>query len=946
MLISSKVMRAFLIIAWGISLFWLVSEQRIDLKYILQEHVAVFEDDAYEFSSIGSDVDRVRIYRRDHGKGEVLYGFSAQEEFASVLSFNATTPMKIRFGSDFYATGTCKNKKLPLESRLHLIVNNESEYVLSHPGARHSEITLEISPDDQILVRAQAEQGACGAIKVVMNSVEKGGWQHFLLINGIWLLYIVLMLACGRLFLPLLSFGIFSVFQQAELIYSSVLPWQQLLLFSSVAIVVGILISLVVSVKKNRVLRRTIIGILSVGIVLFSCLLPMVVLGFDEMFQVQMTKYDWFAILQTDFTESIEFVRVFAPGSLIVKLVSFVVLLLLVVFFSGRKSIQYRFVHWFGIVFFIVVIFFVDSKSRLIGKSFAAINEYNEDLTWLKNKAKQREEDRGKIVVSKDGMDEIHVVIIGESANRNHFSLYGYPRFTNPELERRIADNDLVVYEQAYSCGVSTLGVLSYALTAATLKKGRPQTSSTVIEVLNRAGFETFWVHNGSTSLRNNLLGLISEQAQYTDHLSSIYGTEDGKLLEEVSKVLANDTGKNKVIFLKTQGSHVGYCKRLPEGDEWKFGDLDFDRWLIPNKYELTKVSAQSNCYDGSIKYTDYFIDEIINIVESKGKVASVVYVSDHGDEVVQGTAHMGNSPTYGVFAVPMILWFSEKYKQEYKEKYANIVRNAKSVFVNDVLFDSLLGLMAVDYEKLIAKNDISGSDFRNGKWIYRGKKTVYDSDNNIYNTPRNIDKISQLNPSYSVYIGPVEHPFHMAAFTGEKRYDLISLAAIYREGVFHLDSPLYEANQITMDTVLNYLPRNPEQEILFQVKVDDGEGNVMNEIIQQLFDLFNTHDINQESLLVSSNNQTLLKMLEDRNVKVSYQLDNKSNVIEKKEYEAITVELDQLLNIKDDLDGIIVDVKISSCDINSCSLKVFEQIDALADEIHVRSVILPLYDL
>lgn len=933
-------------ITWGIVLFVFIYEQRIDLEYIQQDRPIVFTNDAYVFSSVGENVDDTKKYRLDYGKGKVLYGFSQPESFVSQLKFNFTGSRQIRFASDFHLTQSCQTGTIPNDSKLHIIVNNESEYLLSNAGGQHSEVTIELTSNDQVSVRADASQGACGALLVKMNEIEKGGWQHYLLINGIWLLYIVLMLSCGRLFLPLLSFGIFYVFQKAELIYSSVLSWEQLFIFSSTAILVGLLISLIVSLRKNRLVRGAVVGTLSLGIVLLACLLPMIVLGFDEMFQVQMNKYDWFAIMQTDLAESIEFVKVFAPVSLLVKLGSLVFLFLLLLYFSGRKSIQYKFVHWLGILFFALVLVFVDSKSRLISKSFAAINEYNDDLALLEEKAQQRAKNAEKIAASKDGTDEVYVVIIGESANRNHFSLYGYPRFTNPELEKRLEESGLVVYDQAYSCGVSTLGTLQYALTAATLKKGAPRASATIMDVLNHVGFETSWIHNGSTSLRNNLLGVISEQAKYTDHLSSIYGTEDGKLLAEVEKMLAKDTGKNKAIFLKTQGSHIAYCERLPDDEKWTFADKDFDRWLIPDKYELTKVSAQSNCFDGSIKYTDFFIEEIIDMVEDTGKTAAVIYISDHGDEVVRGTAHMGKSPTYGVFAVPMILWFSDNYQQKYNEKYANIVTNAANVFINDVLFDSLLGLMAVDYDKLVTKNDISSTSFIDGKWIYRGKKTVYDSDNNIYHTPRNIDKIRKSDRPYPIYLGPLEHPFHMSVLTGADRYGLVSLAAMYKDGTFYLDSPLYNTSPIAIDTVLTNIPYIPEKKIFFQIKVDETGGNTTDAIVNQLFELFKTYKINQTDLIVSSNDSKLLMMLKNKGVEVSYLLDNKEITSVEDGHEVISIDLEQLLSEQGNLDGLTFDVKIGSCDINSCDQKLFKQIDDLAGRVTIRNVILPLYEM
>lgn len=48
-------------------------------------------------------------------------------------------------------------------------------------------------------------------------------------------------------------------------------------------------------------------------------------------------------------------------------------------------------------------------------------------------------------VISKlnDDVSKTFVIVIGESANRNHYSLYGYPRCTNPKLQKKTRANYL-----------------------------------------------------------------------------------------------------------------------------------------------------------------------------------------------------------------------------------------------------------------------------------------------------------------------------------------------------------------------------------------------------------------------------------------------------------------------------------------------------------------------
>jgi hypothetical protein len=150
---------------------------------------------------------------------------------------------------------------------------------------------LEVSADDQIAIHAEATQGACGAVLLKMAEVRKlGDFSHYLLLNILWAAFVILMLASGRIALPILSICIFYIFQKAELLYSPFLIWEQLLTFSSIAIAVGLLLSLFSSFYENRLLGRSLVSGFSLLLVLLICFLPLIALGFDEVFDVDVPR--------------------------------------------------------------------------------------------------------------------------------------------------------------------------------------------------------------------------------------------------------------------------------------------------------------------------------------------------------------------------------------------------------------------------------------------------------------------------------------------------------------------------------------------------------------------------------------------------------------------------------------------------------------------------------
>lgn len=942
-----KSLKPVAVLLWGILIFLVIFNQRIDLDYLQKERWFVTQETDFQYEETGKSKDNANKYRLVKKNGSTLFGYSQPENFTNILKFTYETPQTIRFQSRIHKTNDCSSESLPEDIQLQLNVGN-SNYNLQHVEGSPSELRIKISQDDQISLYVQSSQpeNPCGALSVKISRLERGSWPHFLIINSIWAVFIFFMLFSGRYLAPLFSGLLFYIFEQAELLYNTILSWEQLLLFTALSIGAGLLFSLVVTLGKGRFLVRVLSAALSCLIILITTALPVFVLGFNEMFDTKMNKYDWFAILQTDLNEVIEFIRVFAPVSLIIQVTAAILLLVVILIYSGKKELRYQFAQWTIIPLLALFVAIYYDTSSVLANSVSAISEYYEDIEQLKQRVKERRKRVNKLEASKRQTDEVYIVIIGESANRNHFSLYGYPRDTNPRLLERFRQKDLIRYDQAYSCGVSTRGSLQYALTEATLKSGSPSESPSLMEVLNAAEIETYWIHNGSTDVGTNSIGLIGEQADHTDHLSSIYGVEDGKLINEVDKVLAKESSSSKVIFLKTQGSHLEYCKRLPEGDEWTFADKDFDRWLIPDQYKLTKISAASNCFDGSIKYTDYVIDEIINLVEKSGKVASVLYFSDHGEEIVEGTAHMGKPPTYGVFGIPMALWFSESYKQRYQAKYENVKINAEKVFVNDALFDSVLGLVNVNYKGITNQNNITDSEFKNGKYIFRGKKTVYDSDNYLYHTPLNIEKIQSQKRTYSTAIGPILHPFHLSWLTGAQQYKNLVFAATFENGIYKLDSNYFTKSPVTLKTVFSYLPTETSQTFFIRINLPFDTKEEIQEASKAFLSLLKTSKIDRTQVVVTSKNHAYLEELREMDIKVSYWQDEPEVSPSKYQQEEITIDLDQISPSIEDLDNQPVNIWISSCDINNCDAEIDKRLENYSQKINIRRVILPMFSI
>lgn len=99
---------------------------------------------------------------------------------------------------------------------------------------------------------------------------------------------------------------------------------------------------------------------------------------------------------------------------------------------------------------------------------------------------------------SENNKKGIYVLVIGESQNRLHMSVYGYGRETTPWLNQQHNENpDFLLFTQAYSCHTHTVPTLTYALTAKNqYNEISLENAVSIIEMAKAAGYHTAWISN------------------------------------------------------------------------------------------------------------------------------------------------------------------------------------------------------------------------------------------------------------------------------------------------------------------------------------------------------------------------------------------------------------------------------------------------------------------
>lgn len=220
------------------------------------------------------------------------------------------------------------------------------------------------------------------------------------------------------------------------------------------------------------------------------------------------------------------------------------------------------------------------------GSEFQLLQNFNTNLD--KNTAGL------KLIDPADGLDEgTHIVIIGESANRDHLKAFtpSYPEDTTPWLSSKVNDPDFSLNYMAYSNFPNTLMSLSYAMTSAN-QYGDMDLSHAVsmVDAARAAGYRTDWISfQNRSSLSSAGVTLIAERSD-----ASFWEKNYDEYAVAVMKKLPS--AKRRVLFINIMGSHYTYLARVPADQRGALGISENDPYYG---------------YDLTVAYTDRVIRDI-----------------------------------------------------------------------------------------------------------------------------------------------------------------------------------------------------------------------------------------------------------------------------------------------------------------------------------------------
>ena len=290
---------------------------------------------------------------------------------------------------------------------------------------------------------------------------------------------------------------------------------------------------------------------------------------------------------------------------------------------------------------------------------------------------------------------ELVILVVGETARADRFSLNGYARETTPKLQAAQA----ISFSNFWSCGTSTavsvpcmfstMGMDNFDLKESGYREN-------LLDVLRHAGVNVLWLDNNSDS--KGVAIRSTYQSFKSPDINPVCDEEcrDEGMLTKLQDYVDSHRQGDVFIVLHQMGNHgPAYYKRYTPAFE-KFQPVCKDS-------DLGRCSKEAigNAYDNAILYTDDFLGKTIDLLKRNDNAfeTALFYVSDHGESLGENGVYLHGLPRAvapeGQIHVPAVLWLGSGFDVD----MAALRKKTAQQLSHDNVVHTVLGLMEVATE-------------------------------------------------------------------------------------------------------------------------------------------------------------------------------------------------------------------------------------------------------
>ena len=340
---------------------------------------------------------------------------------------------------------------------------------------------------------------------------------------------------------------------------------------------------------------------------------------------------------------------------------------------------------------------------------------------------------------------EVYVMVVGETARADNFSLYGYLRETNPLLSKTPG---IIAFPDATTQSNTTHKSVPMLLSAASAEDfERLFHEKGILAAFKEAGFHTVFISNQQPN--HSFIDFLGEQADEHYFLKKEDASKgnhyDEDLLKKLDEILpeadASLSGhyryRKLFVVLHTYGSHFNYQERYPRS---------FAYFKPDSRSEAKPENRQDllNAYDNTIRYTDYILHGIVERLQKWEKLqakvlaktqaktlgatsqptSAMLYTSDHGENIFDDDRrlflHAAPKASDYELHVPFIIWTSEGFGKQYPGAWKALGENrTKQVQTSLSAFHTMLGIGGIRTPYRLDKYSVASGKYHPTRLLY-----------------------------------------------------------------------------------------------------------------------------------------------------------------------------------------------------------------------------------
>nr|WP_294714583.1 phosphoethanolamine transferase [Prevotella sp.] len=334
---------------------------------------------------------------------------------------------------------------------------------------------------------------------------------------------------------------------------------------------------------------------------------------------------------------------------------------------------------------------------------------------------------------------EVYVMVVGETARAHNFSLYGYPRNTNPLLSKTPG---IKAFPNVTTQSNTTHKSVPMLLSAASAEDfERLFHEKGILAAFKEAGFHTVFISNQLPN--HSFIDFLGEQADEHYFLKKEDASQgnhyDEDLLQKLDEILPLADASSSAhyhyryrklfVVLHSYGSHFNYQERYPRSFAYFKPDSRSEA-KSENRRDLL------NAYDNTIRYTDYILHGIIERlqkwegVQTKTDgvygqpISAMLYTSDHGENIFDDDRHLflhaaPKASDYELH-VPFIIWTSEGFSKQYPDILKALGENrTKQVQSSLSAFHTMLGIGGIQTRYRQDEYSVASDKYHPVKLLY-----------------------------------------------------------------------------------------------------------------------------------------------------------------------------------------------------------------------------------